>query len=396
MPPSPTKARSTTRLADVPLRHLRRAIITTLLLVVVVVLFLAMVWRVLIAAFLGVVIGIYLRPVYRWLAERFGHKAPAAILTLVGLLVPAIAMLVYGYLEIRDAAVYLSENASDIAAQIQATLAGLPFGTPSLAAVEGALVRAAEYGTGVPEGVQSALGALTVAGSVFLFTAFYVLTEAEAIIGWMRDRVPPHYADLTTRLETHAEGVLYGAIYATVVSQSLKALMMLVLLVAFGVPIPFTLAIITFVIGFFPVVGTWSVYLPAAGYLLVFQDAPLQAIALVVLGFVGSTIVISLILRPKMAAKRSRVLNFYWMFLGLIAGVYTFGVPGIVLGPLVIGLLKALVDVVTHEESWPRPPAPDDDPEDEEPEIEEDGEAELFTEEHLRDGTPLESPVEDD
>jgi predicted PurR-regulated permease PerM len=41
------------------------------------------------------------------------------------------------------------------------------------------------------------------------------------------------------------------------------------------------------------------------------------------------------------------VLNFYWMFVGLVTGVYTFGIAGILLGPILIGLLKAVVDTVT-------------------------------------------------
>ena len=47
-----------------------------------------------------------------------------------------------------------------------------------------------------------------------------------------------------------------------------------------------------------------------------------------------------------------RVLNFYWMFIGLVTGVYTFGIVGILLGPIVIGLLKAVFDTVTAQASW--------------------------------------------
>jgi len=56
--------------------------------------------------------------------------------------------------------------------------------------------------------------------------------------------------------------------------------------------------------------------------------------------------------RPKLAAEKSRVLNFYWMFIGLVTGVYTFGLVGVLLGPIVIGLLKATVDAVTAQASW--------------------------------------------
>ena len=62
-----------------------------------------------------------------------------------------------------------------------------------------------------------------------------------------------------------------------------------------------------------------------------------------------NTVYISTFLRPKIAAERSRVLNFYWMFVALVTGVYTFGLVGILLGPMLIGLLKAIVDTVTAQ-----------------------------------------------
>jgi predicted PurR-regulated permease PerM len=65
------------------------------------------------------------------------------------------------------------------------------------------------------------------------------------------------------------------------------------------------------------------------------------------IGFFVNTLFISNYLRPKLAAQKSRVLNFYWMFVGLVTGVYTFGIAGILLGPILIGLLKAVVDTVT-------------------------------------------------
>ena len=69
-------------------------------------------------------------------------------------------------------------------------------------------------------------------------------------------------------------------------------------------------------------------------------------------GFGLNTLFISTYLRPKLAADRSRVLDFYWMFVGLVCGVYTFGLAGILLGPILIGLLKAVVDTVTAGSSW--------------------------------------------
>jgi predicted PurR-regulated permease PerM len=73
---------------------------------------------------------------------------------------------------------------------------------------------------------------------------------------------------------------------------------------------------------------------------------------MLLIGFLVNTMYISTFLRPKIAAERSRVLNFYWMFVGLVTGVYTFGLVGILLGPILIGLLKAIFDTVTNRANW--------------------------------------------
>jgi predicted PurR-regulated permease PerM len=89
-----------------------------------------------------------------------------------------------------------------------------------------------------------------------------------------------------------------------------------------------------------------------AGWLAVFQNAPGQALAMVLIGFTVNTLYISTFLRPKIAAERSKVLNFYWMLVALITGVYTFGLVGILLGPMLIGLLKAILDTITSQTAW--------------------------------------------
>jgi len=110
--------------------------------------------------------------------------------------------------------------------------------------------------------------------------------------------------------------------------------------------------VVSFIIGFFPIVGSWSVYVPVAIWLAIFRNQTGAALAMVIIGTLVNTIFISMYLRPKVAAERSGVLNFYWMFVALITGVYTFGLAGILIGPILIGLLKAVIDTVTAGSSW--------------------------------------------
>lgn len=348
-----SERRETPRVLDLPLPEARRLLVVTAIFVVVLALFVWMVRDVLIAALLGLIAAAYLRPPFLKLCERIGAPA-AAIVAITVVVVPLVAVTAYAYGEIVDVAEEVAENADAIAAEVNRAVSRLPFTREVDAeqAIRRALGRASAYGTRLPGLVAGVAGRLAVSGAFFLFTAFYVLTEGPAIASYVRGTVAPRYRELVATLEANARAVLYGAIYATVLTQTIKSAVLLVLFLLFGVPLAVVLALASFVIGFFPIVGSWSVYVPVAGYLLVFRDSPWQAVAMLAIGFLLNTVFFTLYLRPKIAAERSQVLNFYWMFVGLVTGVYTFGIAGIVLGPILIGLLKAMVDTATSRGRW--------------------------------------------
>ena len=328
--------------------------VTTILLVIVLVLFLWMVRTVIIAAILGVIVSMYMRPPYLWLLRRVRSPIIAASLTLGLLIIPLFALTAYSYEEIADRAAYVSQHQDEIATRIDASLHKLPFlqNANTLAAVKRYVIAASDYGTNILSGLRSALASLAVAATIFLFTAYYVVIDADRIMHYIRGRIPPRYGELSQALESNVRGVLYGAIYSTFLTQGIKSLIILLMNLAFQVPLAGVLAIISFIIGFFPIVGSWSVYVPVAAWLAVFRDAPIQAIAMLAVGFFVNTLYISTFLRPKIAAERSKVLNFYWMLVALVTGVYTFGLVGILLGPMLIGLLKAILDTITSAPAW--------------------------------------------
>jgi predicted PurR-regulated permease PerM len=341
------------RLVDLTLPEFRRMLVTTTLFVIVLVLFLWMVRTVIIATILGIVVAVYMRPVYLRLRTAVG-SSPAGIISILGIIVPVLALLIYSYSEIKDVAKYVSSHQVEITAKIDTAVRRLPFmgEADTRETVQRYVAAASNYGSRIPGAVRDALSGFAIAATIFVFTAFYVLVDSERIGAYMRSKIPPRYTELVAALEVNVKGVLYGAIYSTVVTQALKSVILLVLFIAFGVKLAGVLVIMSFIIGFFPIVGSWSVYLPVSLWLLVFKESPSQAVALAAIGFFVNTVYISTYLRPKIAAQKSKVLNFYWMLVGLITGVYTFGIVGVLLGPMVIGLLKAIVDTITSTTSW--------------------------------------------
>jgi len=347
--------RTNARVADLTLPELRRIFITTTLGVIVLVAFLWMVRTVVIAAILGLIIGFYLRPLYCWILKHTNRRTLSAILTLLGVIVPILLVLVYSYAQLSSVATYVATHQEEIAHKVNEAVRRLPFLANSNASQSAGkwVVDATEYGTRLPLMLREALAGFSIAATIFLFTAFYILVEAENVGAYLASKVAPRYQELRSALEVNVRGVLYGAIYSTLVTQTIKSLIILGMNLLWHVPLAAPLAVVSFIIGFFPIVGSWSVYVPVAIWLAIFRNAMGSAIAMVLIGTLVNTVFISMYLRPKIAADRSRVLNFYWMFVALVTGVYTFGLAGILIGPILIGLLKAVVDTVTAKSSWP-------------------------------------------
>jgi predicted PurR-regulated permease PerM len=347
--------RADMRVGDLTIPEMRRMLVTTTLFVIVLALFLWMVRTVIIAAILAIVIAVFLRPVYEKLLARFRRPAVAALVTLAIVIVPILAALAYSYLEVSTVVSYLEGNQALVVTRINESVREFfPWVRTENAArnIADWVQAATDYGRGIPDAVQDAIVTFAVSTTIFLFTAFYVFTDNDRIVAYIRAKVPRRYGELSIALESNVAGVLHGTIYSTLLTQTIKSVNILILNLIFGVPLAAVLALASFVIGFFPVVGSWSIYVPVAVWLLIFRQSPTAALLMIVIGFGVNTLFISMYLRPKIAAERSRVLNFYWMLVGLVTGVYTFGISGILLGPILIGLLKAVIDTVTARSDW--------------------------------------------
>jgi predicted PurR-regulated permease PerM len=342
------------RVADLTLPEFRRILLTSLLFVVVLSLFLWMVRVVVIAAILAVIVAVYVRPLYLWFLARVKRPVAAALITILIVVVPVLVAIAYSYGELSSAASYIADHEAEIVARIDAAIRRFPFfrGETFTEQIRDLVSNTSLYGARIVDSLQETIVEVTVSSAIFLFTLGYMLTDAETVGTYIRGKIPPRYSEIATALQHNVEGVLYGAIFATLVTQAIKSVVIFGMNIAFDVPLAAVLALLSFVIGFFPIVGSWSVYVPVAIWLAIFREAYVSAVLVLVIGFFGNTLFLSMYLRPKLAAEKSRILNFYWMFIGLVTGVYTFGIVGILLGPIVIGLLKAVFDTVTAQTSW--------------------------------------------
>ena len=336
------------RLGDVTVGEAKRALVYAAATALALFLFVRLLGEILVALLLGTVAGVYLLPVQEWLERRLRARAGSALITIALILVPLAATVGYGWHEMSGYSTRVQEQQKEIIEGISHSLSEYVAVENTRAALQAGFAEAImRSGEAIAE-LKKRSALLLVSATVFFFTLFYVLTQRVSLVAYIKLRVPGDFLPFYEGLTVNVGGALRGALFAVMVDQTAKAVVILILNLIFGVPLAVALALVTFLIGFFPLLGEWAVYIPVSVYLLVFQHRPGAAWAYLLIG-VAMTIGSSLVLRPKLAARSAERFNFYWMLVGLVTGVYAFGIPGVVLGPAILGFAKAIMDTLVGD-----------------------------------------------
>ena len=139
---------------------------------------------------------------------------------------------------------------------------------------------------GVFSGINTAAG-LSVTLMVLFVLTFFFLKDGHRFLPWLRGATGGRTGLYLTELLTRAWNTLSGFIRAQAVCSLVDAIVIGTGIAIVGVPMAFTLALITFVAGFIPIVGA------------VVAGAIAVLIALVTLGFTKALIVLGIVLATQ-------------------------------------------------------------------------------------------------
>jgi predicted PurR-regulated permease PerM len=336
------------RLSELTVGDAKRIVVYGAAVLLALWLFFLLIGKVLVALLLGVVAAAYLLPVQEWLERRLRARAGSALITIALIVVPLVSIIGYAWYEMSDYSRLVEQKRAEIIEGISRVVTTyVPISRQGTrAGLERVFAEAVTRSASAIRELHQRATLLLASLAVFFFTLFYVLTQRARISDHIKVRVPGDFLELYERLSENVGAALRGALQAVFIDQAIKGVVIFALNVVFGVPLALVLGLVTFIIGFFPVLGEWGVYIPVSIYLLVFRHDPTSALIYFLIG-VGLTIASTLVIRPRLAASGARGFNFYWMLVALVAGVYAFGIPGIVLGPAILGFVKAVADTLT-------------------------------------------------
>ncbi len=185
-----------------------------------------------------------------------------------------------------------------------------------------------------------------------IFTMYYLFRDGERLRAAAYDMTP--LSDQKAREIFDRTGEVIGAsVYGVLIIAVVQGLLGGLAFWVLGLPSPLLWGVVMIFLSMIPMLGSFIVWVPAAIYLALTGEWG-KAIMLAVWGalVIGS---VDNFLRPKLVGERTR-LHELLVFFSVLGGLQVFGVLGIVLGPVIIAITIALLDVLRQADGPTREP----------------------------------------
>jgi len=176
---------------------------------------------------------------------------------------------------------------------------------------------------------------------VMFFILYYFFMDGDRFVKYAFHVSPLRDKDervLLERFMSMSRATLKGTLVVAVIQGIIGGLTFWIL----GIKAAVLWGVLMTLFAFIPLIGTAVIWLPAA-IILIITGSWIEGLVLLI---IGGTVISSIdnILRPKLVGKDTAI-HPLWIFLGTLGGIGMFGIVGLLVGPLVITLFAAILEI---------------------------------------------------
>jgi len=175
---------------------------------------------------------------------------------------------------------------------------------------------------------------------VVFFTFFFVLRDKEKLIEYIKSLLP-FSKRIEKKLFESSKGITMSVIYGQVIIGILQGIIVGIGFFIFGVSNALILTLFASLAGILPIIGTTIIWFPVAIYLILAGNT-FSAIGLGIFGLISSSF--DNIIRPAFISKKTNM-HPLLILIGMIGGLFLFGILGFILGPLIIAYILIILEV---------------------------------------------------
>jgi len=181
---------------------------------------------------------------------------------------------------------------------------------------------------------------------ILIFSIFYFARDGDKVIQYIKDIVPDNDQDFYQQIFDAADDVLKSIIMGNLIPATILGVLSGIVYYVLGYPYALLLAIISGIAMFIPIIGPWIVY-GIIGIFSILIGNTLQGVLVFILGWIIETST-DFYIRPRIAVQYSEIHPLVFL-LGFIYGAVTMGIPGLFIGPLILGITYAAYRIYRKE-----------------------------------------------
>lgn len=181
---------------------------------------------------------------------------------------------------------------------------------------------------------------------IVLFTLFYSLKDSKKFGEYIKS-ISPFSERTEQRLMFEFRNITNAVIYGSILVSIIMGVLIGLGLFVFKVPGALLLGVIAILAGILPILGIWMVWVPASIYLISNDNVGL-GVALAIYSLVV-TIIVEGVFRSYYISKNGRMHTAIGL-IGMIGGLFAFGILGFILGPLILSYLIVLFEAYRKKE----------------------------------------------
>jgi len=182
---------------------------------------------------------------------------------------------------------------------------------------------------------------------VTVFVMYYFFKDGDKLNKTF-GRLFPMRKDHKNELLAEFTKVIYAIIYGVLITAVIQGLLGTLGLIIFDVSSPILWGSIMVITAMIPIFGTWVIWIPAALY-KIFSGDYFNGFGLLIYGIlVVSTI--DNVIKPKLISEKAKI-HPILIILGVFGGLKAFGIIGIMLGPLILGVFSLIYNFYFKNET---------------------------------------------
>lgn len=175
---------------------------------------------------------------------------------------------------------------------------------------------------------------------IILFTFFFLLRDYDEMALYFIS-ISPFAHEVQKRFYQKFEQVTNSILYGQLIVGLSQGIIAGIGYFIFGAPNALLLTLITMMVGIIPVIGPWLVWVPVDIYLFL-NNQTTAAIGLLIYGLLIINWVDNII-RPLIVSRMTKM-NSAIALIGMIGGLYVFGIMGLIIGPLILAYLLLVAE----------------------------------------------------